>query len=142
MDYEPVLYRGIDFVLKTRKSAKTMATELTEHIHFNRVWKGTRTIVLSCPNSKRGIESEINYFCDLVERLSPKAMTSWKACSSRLIDIGIDSGNVLYGDKIVPLDLRIGADTLKRISDIKGKLVITVYPYVNGTRLPAALPKR
>jgi hypothetical protein len=143
MDYEPVAYRGIDFVLKTRKSAKVLTDELTEHVVFDRVWKGTRTIVISCPNSKRGVESEINCFCDLVERLSREAMVCWNACSSRLIDIGIDSGNVLYGDKIVPLDLQIGTATLKRISDIKGKLVITVYPYVDGTTLvPAAIVQR
>ena len=143
MTYEPVLYRGIDFVLKTRKSAKALTDELTEYVVFNRVWKGTRTVVISGPNTKRGVESEINCFCDLIERLSRKAMVCWNACSSRLIDIGIDSGNVLYGDKIVPLDLQIGPTTLKRISDIKGKLVITVYPNVDGAPLvPAAIIQR
>jgi hypothetical protein len=135
MDFEPVLYRGIDFVLKTRKSAKALTAELAERINFNQVWKGTRTIALSCPSSKHGLESEINWFCSTIEDLSPEAMRCWKACSSRLIDIGIDSGNVIYGDKIVPLDLRISPAILKRISNIEGKLVITVYPYVVETGL-------
>ena len=141
MDYEPVLYRGIDFVLKTRKPVRALVAEL-KHIHYNRVWKRTRTIVLSSPSSKSGIESEINAFCVQIERLSATALLEWKACSSRLIDIGIDSGNVIYGEKIVPLDLQISVATLKRISDIRGKLVITVYPYVVGAgSIPAVSSK-
>ena len=142
MDYEPVLYRGIDFVLKTKKSTKALETELAKHIHFNGVWKGVRTIVLSGPSTNLKIESEINGFCALVERLSPQAKRCWNACSSRLIDIGIDSGNIRNGDKFVPLDLQIGPKTLKRISDIQGQFVITVYPYVNGADSSFAIPPK
>ena len=133
MNFEPVLYRGIDFVLSTRRNATPLTKELSQHITFNRVWKGVRRIVIHGPSKKPGLEPEIGAFCDLIESLSPKARDCWKACSSRFVDIGIDSGNVLEGQKISPLELQISPKTLKRISDVGGKLMITVYPYIIET---------
>src|ERR1700744_2695389 len=106
MKYEPVLYRGIDFVLKTRRPAGTLAEELDRHIHYNRGWKGVRTIVLSCPLTKGGVEREVMWFCRVIQSLSIRGKGQWNACRSRTIDIGIDSGNFRKGDKFVPLELQ------------------------------------
>jgi hypothetical protein len=139
MDYEPVLYRGIDFVLTTRKSARALTDELAKHIRFNRVWKGKRTIVMSSPHNKPGPEAEIVAFCRIIGGLSPQALACWNACTSRLIDIGIGSGNIRHGQPFIPLELKIGPKILKRIHDIGGQLVITVYPYVDGINSSAAM---
>ena len=129
MKGEPVLYRGIDFVLKTRRPAGTLAEELDRHIHHNRVWKGVRTIVLSSPLSKGGVEREILWFCRVIQSLSNSAKDQWNACSSRIIDIGIDSGNIRKGDKFVPYEVKLSPRLLEKIAGIRGKLQVTVYPY-------------
>lgn len=130
MNDEHVLYRGIDFVLKTRKPAEALSQELSRHIRYNQVWRGIRTLVLSLGGLNLSLDAEINRFCRMIDRLSPKAMHCWKACSARLIDIGIDSGSTSLGAKIVPLHLQIKPSTLEKMATIKGELKITVYPYV------------
>jgi hypothetical protein len=129
MKCEPVLYRGIDFVLRTRRPAGILAEELSGHIHYNRVWKGVRTIVLSCPLSKGGVEREAAWFCRVIGGLTRSARVQWNACSSRTIDIGIDSGNFRRSDKIVPLELKFTPRLLEKIAGIRGELQVTVYPH-------------
>jgi len=143
MDCEPVLYRGIDFVLRTKKPVQALEIELAKHIHDNRVSKGVRTIVASSPTSKRGVESEINSFCDLIEKLSPRGMQCWKACISRVFDIGIDSGSVAESDPFKPLELQVAPSTLKRTSSLNAQLAITVYPQrIDSVSARAALPPK
>jgi hypothetical protein len=128
MKSDPVSYRGIDFVLKTRADSKALTDELTEHVIFNRVWKRMRTIVLSGPGRKAGAEAQINAFCDLIEDLSRQSKVCWKSCSLRIIDIGFDSGIARPKQKFVPLELQFSPLILKRIQSLGCTMAITIYP--------------
>ncbi len=72
-------------------------------------------------------ESIIEAFCDLIEGLSPKVMKTWKKCTLRRFDIGIESGTGI-AKKFGALCLRLSPAILERISALKADVVITVYP--------------
>ena len=72
-------------------------------------------------------ESIIEAFCDLIERLSPKAKTSWRKCTARRFDLGIESGTGV-ARRFSALCLSLSPETLKRISALSAEVVITVYP--------------
>ena len=72
-------------------------------------------------------ESIIEAFCDLVEALPAKAKTSWRKCTARRFDIGIESATGV-AKRFGALCLSISPATLKRVSNLSAEVVITVYP--------------
>jgi hypothetical protein len=72
-------------------------------------------------------ESIIEAFCDLIEALPTKAKASWRKCTARRFDIGIESGTGV-AKRFGALCLSVSPATLKRVSDLSAEVVITVYP--------------
>jgi hypothetical protein len=68
-------------------------------------------------------DEAINYFCSLVEHLSREARLIWDECSSRILDVGYESGTS-------PSSFRseIKAATIKRVADIGASILVTIYP--------------
>jgi hypothetical protein len=72
-------------------------------------------------------ESIVEAFCDLIEDLSPKSKTSWRKCTARRFDIGIESGTGV-AKRFGALCVSLSPETLKRVSALSAEAVITVYP--------------
>jgi hypothetical protein len=72
-------------------------------------------------------ESIIEAFCDLIEALPAKAKASWRKCTARRFDIGIESG-VGVAKRFGALCLSLSPETLKRVAALSAEAVITVYP--------------
>ena len=72
-------------------------------------------------------ESIIEAFCDLIEDLPAKGKASWRKCTSRRFDIGIESGTGI-AKRFGALCLSMSPETLKRVSALSAEVVITVYP--------------
>ena len=72
-------------------------------------------------------ESIIEAFCDLIDDLPAKAKASWRKCTARRFDIGIESGTGV-AKRFGALCLSLSPQTLKRVSALSAEAVITVYP--------------
>jgi hypothetical protein len=72
-------------------------------------------------------ESIIEAFCDLIEDLPAKGKASWRKCTARRFDIGIESGNGV-AKRFGALCLSLSPRTLKRVAALSAEAVITVYP--------------
>ena len=64
----------------------------------------------------------INYFCSLVECLPKEVRDIWDGCSSRIFDVGYESGTTPHSFRS-----EIRASTIQRVASIGASIVITVY---------------
>ena len=72
-------------------------------------------------------ESIIEAFCDLIEALPPKAKASWRKCTARRFDIGIESGSGV-AKRFGALCLSLSPQILNRVAALSAEAVVTVYP--------------
>lgn len=72
-------------------------------------------------------ESIIEAFCDLIDRLPAKAKASWRKCTARRFDIGIES-SATPSKRFGALCLSLSPATLKRVAALSAEVIITVYP--------------
>ena len=128
MKPDNVLYLGIDFVLKSRKSLDRLVDELKAHVVCDKSWRGTKLVVIKAPSRIKKLEAEINHLCALIENLSPAAKRCWNQCFLRTIDVGFESGKVPRGKQPAPLEMTIDPLTLNRAAEISATLQLTVYP--------------
>jgi hypothetical protein len=63
------------------------------------------------------------YFCNLVDRLSPDFRIIWNKCDCKTLDIGYESGNCsnYYRSELT-------SQTVQRIAELGMSIVITIYP--------------
>jgi hypothetical protein len=85
-------------------------------------------------------ESIIDAFCDLVENLPPKAKASWRQCTARRFDIGIESAAGV-AKRFGALCLSISPQTMKRVAALSAEIVITVYPVMAPEPKTKSKPK-
>jgi len=85
-------------------------------------------------------ESIIEAFCDLIEGLPAKAKASWRKCTARRFDIGIESGTGV-AKRFGALCLSVSPKTLKRVAALTAEVVITIYPPMAPETKPKAVAK-
>lgn len=88
--------------------------EIQDNHHFAR---------LEIDRDASNADKTINYFCDLIESCSKEARKTWDSCSTRIFDIGYESG-------IKPnyFTSKINTMTVERIARIGASINITIYP--------------
>jgi hypothetical protein len=86
-------------------------------------------------------ESIIEAFCDLIEDLPAKAKASWRKCTARRFDIGIESGTGV-AKRFGALCLSMTPETLKRVAALSAEVVITVYPPMTPEKKSKAKAKK
>jgi hypothetical protein len=86
-------------------------------------------------------ESIIEAFCDLIEKLPRPALASWRKCTMRRFDIGIESGTA-GAKRFGTLCLSLSPATLKRVSALSAEVVITVYPPLPPETAAKAAPAK
>jgi hypothetical protein len=124
-------FRNVDMEIDSEESLDPIAREfgdnvnLLYHGHYQDTFNRLALEIYSI--REHNPDSIINSFCDLIEKLSPKAKAIWRRCLSRRFDIGIQSGTVTK-KHFTPLVLDLSSKTLKRVSVLSVEVVFTIYP--------------
>ena len=64
----------------------------------------------------------INRYCDLIENLPTPARKIWDNCTTRIMDIGVESGSSPHNFRF-----EVQQRTISRVSGIGASLVVTIY---------------
>ncbi len=124
-------FLNVDLELESKESLDRIAQEFGDKVHVlhNGPLQDIPYLlaVEIYAGDDRDPESIIEAFCDLIEDLPAKAKASWRKCTARRFDIGIQSGAGV-ARRFGALCLSLSPATLKRVSALLADLVITVYP--------------
>jgi hypothetical protein len=124
-------FLNVDLELESKESLDLIAQEFGDKIHVlhNGPLQDIPYLlaVEVYAGDDRDPESIIEAFCDLIEDLPAKGKASWRKCTARRFDIGIESGTGAT-KQFGALCLSMSPRTLKRISALSAEVVITVYP--------------
>ena|ERR1700683_670977 len=124
-------FLNVDLELESNESLDVIAQEFGDKVHVLHNGPLQQTAHLLAVEIYAGDdhdpESIIEAFCDLIEDLSPKGKASWRKCTARRFDIGIESGTGI-AKRFGALCLSLSPETLKRVAALSADAVITVYP--------------
>lgn len=90
-------------------------SELVDGHHF-------ATFELSHDQSLEPVEN-FRAWCDVFDSLEGNAKTLWENCTSRVLDIGLASGN-----EFPPFQFRLPHELAKRAASLGVEIAVTVYP--------------
>ena len=124
-------FLNVDLELESKESLDRIAQEFGDRVHVlhnGPLQDIPYLLALEIyAGDDRDPESIIEAFCDLIEALSGKAKASWRKCTARRFDIGIESGTGV-ARRFGALCLSLSPETLKRVAALSAEAVITVYP--------------
>ena len=119
-------YLNTDLVIDSQKDVQILLDEFRDrvivlyHGPFNSIH---RAVFELSYDSTAGAEEAVNGFCALIENLSPSAKKVWDASDKRVMDIGIEAG-----ESPRPFTLELSSSALRRVAELEGNIMITVYP--------------
>ncbi len=133
MEDQDVNFANVEFELEAHENLDGLINSLGEEISISfrdELENGTHFLSFSLRETYDTPDAAIAALCSLVEELSPRVRSIWDNCEARRFDIGFESGNTEVGKCT-----KIEHDTIKRVSDIGGCIVITIYPISESWKL-------
>lgn len=119
-----VRYLNTDLEIESKNDLSKIVQEFGEDVVvlYCGEMRGYRHASFEIPGNTAGADETLNQFCTLVEGLSKEAREIWEGCSSRVIDVGYESGTS-------PQNFRseIRASTIQRVAAIGASIAITIY---------------
>ena len=121
-----VRYLNTDLEIESKDDLSRIIEELGGDVivmHHGEI-RGYQHASFEIPGCLESADEVINRFCSLVEYLPNEVREIWDGCCSRILDIGYESGTM-------PQNYRseIRASTIRRVSELGGTIVITIYPF-------------
>jgi hypothetical protein len=126
----PPQFRNLDIILKSNSNLDALVEHLDERVLVLSHQEYERQFILVLELAEQTVEqihdaqSCTQQFLAIIDALPDTAMNLWKACTSRILSYGFDSG----ADHPA-LDTTISADLLRQIARIDANIEITVYPF-------------
>lgn len=119
-------YLNTDLDLKSNENLQALVDDLgnkTFVLHHGIIYDSNHAAFELSRDIGLTPEEAVNGFCELIENLSPQAKKIWDGCFKRILDVGIEAG-----DMPRPFMLEISSPTLNRISALGISLMVSVYP--------------
>jgi hypothetical protein len=139
-------FLNVDLELESKNSLELIAQEFGDKVsvlHNGPLQDTPHLLALEIyEGDDHDPESIIEAFCDLIEALPAKAKASWRQCTARRFDIGIESASGV-AKRFGALCLSISPATMKRVAALSAEIVITVYPVIREQKSkPKATKKK
>ncbi len=123
-----VHFRNVDLEVTSRARLDRLVEAFPDRAYLLSQWQkqGVHHAAFEMDDRAADPEELVRVFCDLVESLPDDARQVWDACSDRVADIGIHSGDVgnYYASKLQPA-------TLARLAELGIGVAVSVYPLFN-----------
>jgi len=126
MEEQHVKFANVEFEIESSVDSADLFKYLDKDIllsHRAKLENGNEFVSFCLKKAFRTPDATIDAFCSMIERLPPHERDIWDGCEERRFDIGFESGNAKRA-----LCSKIAKDTVRRVSEISGSIVITIYP--------------
>lgn len=129
-------YLNTDLEIESKQDLSPIVEEFGEDVSVLHQWEFREhqhaSFEIAGSSLISNADDVISFFCSLVDNLPPSAREIWDGCSSRIFDIGYQSGTEPHSFRS-----EIRASTIQRAADIGASIVITIYPVPPVDERPA-----
>jgi hypothetical protein len=121
---EDAQFQNIDLDVRSRRSLAPLLEALGEWAR-RPIPDESRWIILNARGSAKGADGVARLLLKHIESLRGEARRCWRDAHRRVFDIGIQAGGA--GSRAFE-EVRLTADTMRRIAAVDAEVQITVYP--------------
>jgi hypothetical protein len=123
---EDAHFRNIDLDVRSRRSLVPLIEALGEWAR-RPIPSDSRWIIVNTRGSAKGADGVARLLLKKIENLRGEARRCWRDAHRRVFDIGIHAGGT--GSRAFE-EVRLTADTMRRLAAVDAEVQITVYPPV------------
>ena len=123
---KPILYLNTDLEVRAQFDLSPLITSLGSAVHLmyhgSAVGQQLATFELADPAPTAANETILR-FCELIEALDAAGRETWENASSRIFDMGFDSG-------LQPRSFNapLKPETIQRVATLGAGVTVTIYP--------------
>ena len=120
-----IRYLNTDLEIESKKELTTLIEAFGKEVFIlhHGLIKGMHHASFEFSHDHSSVPDEvIRRYCDLIEALTPTAKMIWNQCSTRLIDIGVESGSSPNCYRF-----EVQQSTLDRVATIGASLAVSIY---------------